>query len=56
MMSTPAIIWIVLAAMNFVVHVVKAGEPRGEYNPGMAVLDIAAGAALLWWGGFFAHA
>lgn len=50
----PQITMIVIAAMNFAVHMAKAGEPtNGKYSPGMVLFIIFVEFGLMYAGGFF---
>lgn len=42
-----------LAAINFSVHCKRSGQPRGEFDPVVSLLDSAVFLGLLYWGGFF---
>jgi hypothetical protein len=53
-MSTPAIIWITLAGMTFVVKAMTHGEIKRVNVATYALLDLPLVAGLLYWGGFFA--
>lgn len=52
-MSTPAIIWIILAVMSGLLCAAKHGEPRGNYDIGEFMLGALLAVGLLYWGGFF---
>ena len=52
-MGAPQIIIIVLWIIDFIISVVKNGEPRQPYNPTAMLLSIIITALLLSWGGFF---
>lgn len=50
----PPIVLILLMAVDIDITIAKAGEPRGKYHPGYALVGIAITCAILYWGGFFA--
>jgi hypothetical protein len=52
-MGAPQIILIFLMCFEFAMSVVKAGEPRDNYDPVKALIGGAIMGGLLWWGGFF---
>ena len=53
MMEWPQIILISIVFLNLGVRAAKHGEPRGDHNVGVAIIDVALLFSLLWWGGFF---
>ena len=52
-MSTPAIIWIVLAAMSGTTKCFMHGKAKTENAFVYLFLDLPVAAGLLYWGGFF---
>jgi hypothetical protein len=53
-MKTPAILWLLIAALGIGVNVAEHGKPKtGTYNLGVALLTVLIDASLLYWGGFF---
>lgn len=49
----PPIVMLLFMMLNFAISLAKAGESRGAFNPLLNLLDAAALAAILYWGGFF---
>jgi hypothetical protein len=52
-MGLPQIIMIVLLTMGTTIHIVKHGEPRGDYNMWIGMVALVIEIVLLWWGGFW---
>tara|TARA_Y100000385_G_scaffold103059_1_gene106548 strand:- start:727 stop:888 length:162 start_codon:yes stop_codon:yes gene_type:complete len=52
-MSTPAIIWIVLAIMTLAYKATAHGELKPVSVTSYLVLDLPLMVGLLYWGGFF---
>lgn len=55
MLSIPAIIFLAIYAFAITEALVKHGKPvpARRYNAYIAVVAVAIGIGLLWWGGFF---
>lgn len=50
----PQGIWLILNLIYMLAHMEKHGQPREDtYNGGHAVIGVATGWLLLYWGGFF---
>lgn len=55
MTNWPQLIFLGLYALSILVALVKHGEVKVEqYNAYKTILAVAIGAAVLWWGGFWA--
>jgi hypothetical protein len=53
-MNAPQIIMICLLFGDFLISVIKNGEPRkGKYSVGISIVSIAVYTGILIWGGFF---
>ena len=52
-MSTPAVIWCVLAGMSAVAKCFNHGKAKTENALVYLFLDLPVAAGLLYWGGFF---
>lgn len=54
-MSTPAMIWLALAAMSLLLNANLHGKPRNEkHSFWTSLIALAIAGSLLYWGGFFA--
>lgn len=53
-MKLPAIIYIIISAINLLAAANLHGQPRSNYNFWTLLLGTAIGTGLLFWGGFFA--
>jgi hypothetical protein len=55
-MSSAALVWIVIAAVNVGIDIARHGTPKtGKHCGWSSVIGTAIGAAILAWGGFFAR-
>lgn len=51
-MKAPQIIFIILSIMDLLVTARKHGEPKGNYNIVVKIIDYAILTGILLWGGF----
>lgn len=52
-MSTPALIWIVLATIGFTSRMHNVGKPNKPLTIGQVLFAQGLSVGLLYWGGFF---
>ena len=52
-MTFPAWLIVILIGSHVAVHILKHGEPAGEYNGVEAVVNGLLAAGLLYWAGLF---